>query len=393
MDFREWLFLVERALIDPAVAQSYERGFRQGLEELIARTQNPQLRSTFSAMRDCPIHAGTGCSGFTDYIIGALVRHGCHQQFDPEDSLSYIYQQMMSPTGETGRPRQTLFGGFDETRPFAPGDNPLEARFKTAVANAIRSVCSGSIRRLRTVERKPAGTLSIAPGRQRGDGTAGMVSPDEIPDRPGDRAERELIADIEQLLRVRQRQNPDLPIVDLFTGLISGELPTTRLQRAKWGKQRADAARKVIVAAVEDYAKASENWHLLRLLDRFKDYDPARPDPTARRSRFRERPAKPPKPKVEMSPVEKDYRSIVTLMEKLGRKLTTSDAGHYRRRMSVRPCRDSASPHPNRLADTLANMVRDGVLELGQTRAGGKLYVPGPRYGEFVTTSAVPDEA
>ena len=120
-----------------------------------------------------------------------------------------------------------------------------------------------------------------------------------------------------------------------------------------------------------------------------RDYDPTRPDPNGRRSHFRDRPAK-LKPKVEMSPVEKDYRSIVALMEKLGRRLTTRDAGHYRRRMWERPPRDPASPHPNRLADTLANMVVDGVLELSQTRAGGRLYVPGPRYQEFVT--AVPVE-
>jgi hypothetical protein len=193
-----------------------------------------------------------------------------------------------------------------------------------------------------------------------------------------------MISDIEQLLRVRQRQSPDLPIVDLFTGLVSGEVSTTRLQRAKWGKTRADAARKIIVDAIESYARATENWHLLRLLDGFKDYDPTKP--TARRSHSRQRPAK-PKPEVEMSPVEKDYRSIVTLMEKLGRKLTTRDAGHYRRRMMERPARDPGSPHPNRLADTLASMVADGVLELGQTRAGGRLYVPGPRYGEFVTAA------
>ena len=388
MDFAEWLFLNERWLIDPSVAQSYEQGFRQGLDDLIARTRNPQLRSTFAAMRDCPIRAGTGCSGFTDYILGALIRHGCVQQFDPEDTLNYIYFGLMSPTGDSGRPKQTLFGDFGESRPFNPGENPLEARFKTSVGNAVRSVCSGAIRRLRTVEPKPAGTLSIMPGRQRGDMAAGMVSPDEIPDRPGDHAEREMITDIEQLLRVRQRQHPDLPIVDLFTGLISGELPTTRLQRAKWGK-RADAARKVIVDAIEGYAKSTENWQLLRLLDRFKDYDPTRADPAARHSRHRERPAK-PKPQVEMSPVEKDYRSIVTLLEKLGRKVTSSDAGHWRKRWTERKPRDLASPHPNRLADTLANMVVDGVLELGQTRAGGKRYVPGPRYGQFVS---VPVEA
>ena len=69
-------------------------------------------------------------------------------------------------------------------------------------------------------------------------------------------------------------------------------------------------------------------------------------------------------------------------MEKLGRKLTSADAGHWRRRWMERRPRDPASPHPSRLADVLANIVADGVLELKKTRAGGKLFVPGPRYGE-----------
>ena len=36
--FAEWLFLVERSLDDPAVLDSYELAFQQGLETLIRRT-------------------------------------------------------------------------------------------------------------------------------------------------------------------------------------------------------------------------------------------------------------------------------------------------------------------------------------------------------------------
>ena len=49
--FREWLLLVERSLVDPAVLDSYERAFQHGLEALIQRTRDPELRRTFEGMR------------------------------------------------------------------------------------------------------------------------------------------------------------------------------------------------------------------------------------------------------------------------------------------------------------------------------------------------------
>jgi hypothetical protein len=49
--FAEWLFLVEREIIDRAVIQGYGRAFQQGLENLIQRTRDPVLRSTFEEMR------------------------------------------------------------------------------------------------------------------------------------------------------------------------------------------------------------------------------------------------------------------------------------------------------------------------------------------------------
>ena len=87
--FAEWLVLVERSLVDPEVLDGYERAFQQGLEGLICRTRDPELRRTFEGMRSCPVRTtGGGCSRFVDYILGALVRHGCQYEYDLEGNRS-----------------------------------------------------------------------------------------------------------------------------------------------------------------------------------------------------------------------------------------------------------------------------------------------------------------
>jgi len=139
-----------------------------------------------------------------------------------------------------------------------------------------------------------------------------------------------------------------------------------------------------------------ENPELHRLLKRFEGFAANRPDPSSPHSRHRREKkasaAQATGPQTPEDLAAKDYRSIVTLMERLpGKELTLALAGKYRSRMLKRPPREADSPHLHRLASTLANAVRDGVLELRQTRAGGKLYVPGPRYAEFV--AAVPVES
>jgi hypothetical protein len=90
-----------------------------------------------------------------------------------------------------------------------------------------------------------------------------------------------------------------------------------------------------------------------------------------------------------MSPDEKDYRSIVQVLEQHGRRANLAILGRARRRWLERKPRDSKSRHPNRLLDVLARMVADGVLQERRTLAGGRLFVPGPRYGEFVGMEAV----
>ena len=148
----------------------------------------------------------------------------------------------------------------------------------------------------------------------------------------------------------------------------------------------------MIIDTLRQWA-AVENPELHRLLKRFEGFAANRPDPSSPHSRHRREkkasaaPATGPQTPEDL--VAKDYRSIVALMERLpSKELTLGQAGKYRSRMLKRPSREPDS-HPHRLASTLANAVRDGVLELRKTKAGGKLYVPGPRYSEFVATVAV----
>ncbi len=49
--FADWLLAKERSLVDPSVLNSYEQAFQQRLEDLIQRTQAPDLRAAFEDMR------------------------------------------------------------------------------------------------------------------------------------------------------------------------------------------------------------------------------------------------------------------------------------------------------------------------------------------------------
>ena len=116
-------------------------------------------------MKECPIKDAAGrCCSFMNYIVGALVRQGCTNKYDPEESLQRIAFHMLSPVGEGGQPRKTLFD-IDLTRDWdlARG-NPLEARFKTFFHHDLAAICVGNIPRLAYVQRRP-GTMSIGPPR------------------------------------------------------------------------------------------------------------------------------------------------------------------------------------------------------------------------------------
>ena len=364
MEFCEWLFQEEREIIDRGVVQGYERAFQQGLEGLIQRTKDPVLRSTFEKMRSCPIRTGSGCTGFTDYILGALIRHHVQRQYDPEQALNYIAFRMLSPRGESGKAKSTLWD-FDESRPYAPGDNPLEARFKTFVMHDLRSICAGRIARIRNLDR-PQGAVSITQGRPKSDPQGG-VGAEQIPDRSSEN-ENELITDIMDLLK--KKSTPDMPLVALFRSILAGE--GTRVQRTRFGYTKADEGRKIIVKTVEDYAHRTENYRLLRLLDKIRNPEPKKPRP----------PKSPPKPK--LPPKEQDFRSIVDVLERHRRKVGTAILGKARRRWLERKPRDPRSPYANRLADVLAAMEHDEVLLRKKGESGGTVWVPGPRYQDYL---------
>ena len=357
--FRQWLFQEERRLIDAAVMDSYERAFQQGLGDLIGRTRNPQLKTTFEGMKECPIKDSTGrCYSFSGWIVNSLLRHGCHQRIDPEAALNYVAFRLLSPIGETGKKRASVFD-FDEGRPWQLGTNPLEARFKTYVVRDVRNICGGRVPRLLTVHR-PQGTLTITQ-RQRGDDQiSGTVAADEIPDRRSS-DERELMADIMELLK--RRSTPDIPLVSLFRSILDSE--GTREQRRRFGRRATDVGREIIFKTLGDYARSTQNWELLRLLA-----SPTRPDPS------RQRPKPTPKPK--LPPDVQDYLSIIQVIDAAGGRASMAILGRKRSRWLQRKPRDPRSPHQDRLHDVLARMIHDGVLA-----KRGAAYVPGPNYEAF----------
>ena len=73
-------------------------------------------------------------------MLGALIRHGINQQYDLEDALQRIVFWMLSPVGERGLPRNSLFD-FDESRPYDLRiGNPLQAIFRQYLSNAVGTV-------------------------------------------------------------------------------------------------------------------------------------------------------------------------------------------------------------------------------------------------------------
>ena len=261
--FRDWLVLEERSLVDPRVLNSYEQAFRQRLEGLIQRTKDPALRRAFEDMRQCPIKNMDGrCSRFVDYIMSALVKHGCHHQYDIEGSLQRIIFKMLGKVGERGLPHKSLFD-FDESRPFNLRlGNPLQVMFKKYLSNEIRAINLGCIPSLRTIQHP--GRLSIGYGDD-------SISPDEIPGREESR-DQELL---DGLIRMLKKQSTsDLNLVDLFRSMLNKD--RLKVQNRRFGQAQAAEGRKRIVQLIEQYARATQNWTMLRLLDRFRERFPSR---------------------------------------------------------------------------------------------------------------------
>jgi hypothetical protein len=359
--FREWLLFTEaRQTIDPAVVQSYERAFRDGLEGLIQRSaNNAPLKKTLETMRQCPIKTASGCTGWTDYIVGGLLRH-CSQTVDLDASLSYVAFRMLSPVGERGQPRQPLFD-MDPNREYnVDVGNPLAARFKTFLMHDLKSICGGKVRRLMlNPNRVP--TVTIMPSAKGQE--PGTVSAGEIPD-PSDTEEyKALLRDIMSLLQ--KQSTDDLPLADLFLSILRGE--GTRVQRQRFGHSTADRARKVIYQVIDGYAEKTGNLALRSLLQKCRDHAP---DPNAKRSRHREKQVS---PLAQLPPDTRDYISILQVIQAAGGAASSAVLGKKRARWYERKPRNPASPHPTRLHDVLACMVTHGVLE-----KHGATYILGP---------------
>jgi hypothetical protein len=376
--FREWLEgLIGEALrpeIDPAVLAGYEHALRDEVRRVIQRVQNPDLRARLAHMLDCPIRDSRGqCRSFTDYIIAALVKNGLHHRFDLEAALGYVVEKLLMPTSETGEPRRTVFGGFEER----PGDsldfNPLQARFLRYLQWAINNIRKGKIARLAHASPYPPGTVSIGQGRARKDEPTVGISPDEIAARPSHDADLgEMVEDIETLLRQEEKTSP-LPLVGLFRTIMAGERTDQQVQR--FGDRNTRRGRKVIVDTLRDYAERSGNHRLLYLLGQFEGFQGNRPMPGTRR------PASVPRPK--LSEKERDYASLADVVGRLGRPAGSADFGKYRRRWLDYPPRDPSSGHRNRLEEVLARMVEDGVLRTRRTPVGATVYEPGPAFGQY----------
>ena len=312
-------------------------------------------------MKSCPIRTNSGCRGFVDFALACMIKNGLARQFDLEACLAYIYEQLLGERKRNGEPKMNLFAGFDrEQGRISPAKTRLKHGTKWPCGRLVRAIAAGRIRRLRTVERRPAGTLSIYGGRH---GDAGYVSPDEIPGR-SDGGFGELVSDITMLLRQKER-GTSLPLVDLFNSILAGE--RTRIQRSRFGYDTADAGRRVIVQIIEQYARQTGNITLLRLLDRIQNPEPKGPRPSKA----------PPKPRMPHDDTD-DYRSIIDVLEKaraVGQRTTLALLASKRSRWRERPPRNPSSTAKNRLYDVLDRMLDDGVLA-----KDGAAFVPGPRY-------------
>ena len=376
--FREWLIEEERQAIDPAVVQSYDRAFQAELEKLIQRAgSNLPLQRSLEAMRQCPVRTASGCAGWTNYIVGALLRN-CPRTVDVDQAVNYIIFRMLGPRGERGEPRKTLFD-LDTAYPYDTEiGSPLTARFKTFLMNDIRSVCAGKIRRLMAI-RRPPGTISIAQGHRQADHAAGTTTADEIPDRHDPQYE-ELLADITGLLA--RQSTPDLPLLAVFQGMLRGE--NLRSLRTRIGYTRANTTRKAVYQVIEDYAARTDNFALRNLLAKYRDN---KPDSTAPHSRFREKRVN---PLAHLPPDVRDYISILQVVEAAGGRATMALLGKQRSRWLGRRPRNPASQARTRLHDVLENMVRESVL----TKQGAT-YALGPNSGKYLelhrqATAAVP---
>ena len=369
--FRDWLWTEERQNVDPHTLRSFEAVFEDELDRLIQRCKgNPALQRALEPMRGCPVKTTKGCTTWTDYALGALIRH-CGDKVHLEDAFAYVMFRLLSRTGERGQARSNLFD-MDVAREYdLQIGNPLLARFRRFLINDVRSIASGKIRRL-MLKPKRERTVPISQGRSWGDHEPGSIRAEEIPAPDTDQNWLELQSDIVSLLK--RRSTPDMPLVDLFRAVINGT--GTRDQRAKFGYSVANRGRRIIYDTLLAYSRSSGNRHLENLLVKFKDYQANRADPNSPR---KQKGIRPPRPAITVSPQERDFRSIVQVIQGNGGRASLARLGSQRSRWLGRSPRDPSSSAKTRLHDVLDQMVRAGVL----TKQGAT-YIPGTDYGKYL---------
>jgi hypothetical protein len=374
--FLQWVTLLSeerQKSVPPEVLRGYDLALRRELERMAKRIDDPEVRSKFASIIDCPIIDGRGsCRGFADYVLGALLRQGVQSRYDLEQCLQYVFEKMLMSKGDSGEERNTLFTGFDPSQPDSV--NHFRARFLTWVKYAVNNIRLGKIPRLSDIEIRPQGTLSIGQGRQQKGDPFDGVSPDQIAARPSTDADlHELIQDIVSLLR-RKEAGFGFPLVDLFQDMISGM--SVEQQRKKFGDRRVRPARQAVIQTIEDYARSTQNHILLRLLERMRSLQAGEAPPPGRTASLQS-------PKPVLTDKERDYSSLLQVVDRLGRPAGTAQFGSARRRWLEYPPRDATSGHRNRLEEVLSKMVHDGVLAATRTANGAYVYSPGPNAAQY----------
>jgi len=86
---------------------------------------------------------------------------------------------------------------------------------------------------------------------------------------------------------------------------------------------------------------------------------------------------------------ERDYASIIGVIDRLGRPAGTSDLGKYRRRWLEYPLGQRVQAFAIVSRRVLAAMVRDGVLKATKTAKGALVYEPGANAERYRQTVSV----
>src|SRR5688500_10194516 len=95
--FLQWLIQEARQPhVDPSILNGYEWEFKRQLQQLIQKTEDPQLKERFRQMLDCPVVDSSGrCREFSEYILSALIKNRIHDRYDIESALGYVMEKML----------------------------------------------------------------------------------------------------------------------------------------------------------------------------------------------------------------------------------------------------------------------------------------------------------